>query len=25
VKVRFKVVIGKKGPQADQVEVIHES
>lgn len=25
VKVRFKVVTGKKGPQADQVEVIHES
>ena len=25
VKVRFKVVPGKKGPQADQVEVIHAS
>ena len=24
VKVRFNVVIGKKGPQADNVEIVHD-
>ena len=24
IKVRFNVVIGKKGPQADNVEVVHD-